>query len=553
MTEEFPQPWFDSYPSGSPREIDPDTFPSLKHMLEDAFGRYASLPAFTCMGTTLTFAEVDQQSRYLAAYLQNSAGLAPGDRVAIMLPNILQYPIAAFAALRAGMVVVNVNPLYTPDELEHQLQDSGARALIVLENFATTFAQIAAPTDVQTVITTGIGDLLTPLRRVLTNFVVRHVKRMVPAYDIPNRVSFRRALTEGKWRVYEDTPVVGDDLAFLQYTGGTTGVSKGAMLTHRNMVANVLQTVVWVENHINRGEAIVITPLPLYHVFSLTSNLLAFAHYGSRDVLIPNPRDIAGFIKEISKFRFTNMTAVNTLFSALINHPDFDKIDFSRLVLAVGGGMAVQRAVADEWEKLTGNILTQGYGLTEASPVVTTNPVGTQFTGAVGIPVPSTQITIRDDDGAVLPVGEIGEICVRGPQVMKGYWNRPDETANVMLNDWLKTGDIGRLDEQGFLFIEDRKKDMIIVSGFKVFPNEIEDVIAHHPGVLEVAAVGVPDERSGETVKIFVVRKDPALTEADLLAYCKEHLTGYKRPHHVEFRDDLPKSNVGKILRRELR
>jgi len=536
-----------------PSSIDADQFSSLKHLLEDAFERYADLPAFTCMGTTLTFAEVDQQSRYLAAYLQNSAGLEPGDRVAIMLPNILQYPVAAFAALRAGMAVVNVNPLYTPDELEHQLKDSGAVALIVLENFAITYARIAASTDVKAVITTGIGDLLTPLRRLITNFVVRRIKRMVPAYDIDSAVSFRRALNEGKWRVYEEVSVQPEDVAFLQYTGGTTGVSKGAMLTHRNMVANVLQSMAWMEGHVARGECIVITPLPLYHVFSLTSNLLSFVHFGGRDVLIPNPRDIKGFIKELSKYKFTNITMVNTLFSALVNDPDFAKADFSRLVFGVGGGMAVQRAVADRWHSITGNTVTQGYGLTESSPVVTTNPRGTPFTGSVGLPVPSTQVTIRDDDGNVLPVGEVGEICVRGPQVMKGYWNRPDETANVMVDGWLKTGDIGRLDEAGFVFIEDRKKDLIIVSGFNVYPNEVEDVVAHHPGVLEVAAVGVPDERTGEAVKLFVVRKDASLTGEDLIAYAREHLAGYKRPRQVEFRDDLPKSNVGKILRRELR
>ncbi len=553
MSAEIPDPWLQSYPPGLPHEIDADEFSSLKHLLEDAFERYADLPAFTCMGTTLTFAEIDQQSRYLAAYLQSSAGLEPGDRVAIMLPNILQYPVAAFAALRAGMVVVNVNPLYTPDELAHQLEDSGATALVVLENFATTYAQVAAKTGVKAVITTGIGDLLTPIRRLVTNFVVRRIKRMVPAFDIDGALSFRRALNEGKWRVYEDVEVGPEDVAFLQYTGGTTGVSKGAMLTHRNMIANILQSMAWMEGHVERGAAVVITPLPLYHVFSLTSNLLAFVYFGGRDVLIPNPRDIKGFVKELRKYKFTNITAVNTLFGALLNEPDFAKADFSRLVFGVGGGMAVQRAVADRWQAVTGNIITQGYGLTEASPVVTTNPRGAPFTGSVGLPVPSTQVSIQDDDGRVLPIGEIGEICVRGPQVMKGYWNRLDETANVMSDGWLKTGDIGRFDAGGFLFIEDRKKDMIIVSGFKVFPNEVEDVMAHHPGVLEVAAVGVPDERAGESVKLFVVRKDPNVTEADLIAYAREHLTGYKRPHQVEFRDELPKSNVGKILRRELR
>ena len=552
--QSFPKPWLDSYPEGVPTEIRPDDFPSLKHMMEASFKRYASAPAFTCMGTTLTYAEVDQLSRYLAAFLQKRTGLSRGDRVAVMLPNLLQYPVAAFAVLRAGMVVVNVNPLYTPRELEHQLKDSGARAIVILENFAQTLEQVQGATELDTVITTGLGDLLSGPRRLLTNFVVRRVKRMVPDFRLPGALNLRRVLREGKWQVYDPPELDPDELAFLQYTGGTTGVSKGAMLSHRNMVANVLQTTAWVNGHVTPGKDVVITPLPLYHVFSLTSNLLSFLYLGGRDVLIPNPRDLPSFIKDMRRYPFSYISAVNTLFNALLHAEGFDALDFSRLRVAVGGGMAVQRSVAQQWQQVTGCGLTQGYGLTEASPVVCTNPVGVEFNGAIGLPVPSTDVAILGDSGQFLEVGEIGEICVQGPQVMQGYWNRPEETAKTMLDGgWLRTGDIGRLDDAGFVYIEDRKKDMINVSGFNVFPNEVEDVVAHHPGVLEVAAIGVPDERSGETVKIFVVRKDPDLTADDLLDYCRTQLTGYKRPHHVEFRDELPKTNVGKILRRELR
>lgn len=547
------KPWLEHYPPGLPKEIDADLFPSLQALLDYCFKQFRDLRAFSCLGGNLSYADVDQQSRYVAAFLQHR-GLKPGDRVAVMLPNISQYPVVAFAVLRAGMTVVNVNPLYTPRELEHQLEDSGAKALIILENFANTFAEIRQHTNVEHVVVTGLGDALPAIKRIATNFVVRRVKKLVPPYDLAGSVSYRRMIKEGKWNVFKPPEVGPDDIAFLQYTGGTTGVAKGAMLTHRNMVANVLQTSGWLRPEERGRQEVGVTPLPLYHIFSLTANLFACFYLGFNNVLIPNPRDLNAFIKDLKKQPFSYITGVNTLFNALLTQEDFGSVNFSRLRVTTGGGMAVQKVVADRWKEKTGIPISQGYGLTESSPVVCTNPPGDPFNGSVGLPVPSTDVTIRDDDGAVLPLGEVGEICVKGPQVMKGYWNRPEETANVMLEGgWLKTGDIGRLDEAGRLFIEDRKKDMIIVSGFKVFPNEVEDVVARHPGVLEVAAVGVPDEHSGETVKLFVVKRDPALTEADLLAYCREELTGYKRPHAIEFRDDLPKSNVGKILRRELR
>lgn len=547
------RPWLAHYPEGLPEEVDADRFASLPDLLNHSFKQFRDFRAFSCLGGNLSYADIDQHSRYVAAFLQHR-GLEPGDRVAVMLPNISQYPIAAFAVLRAGMTVVNVNPLYTPRELEHQLKDSGAKALIILENFANTFAEIREHSSVEHVVVTGLGDALPGLKRIATNFVVRRIKKLVPPYDLPGSVSYGRMIKEGKWNVFKAPDVGPEDIAFLQYTGGTTGVAKGAMLTHRNMVANVLQTSGWLRPRETGRQEIGVTPLPLYHIFSLTANLFACFHLGFNNVLIPNPRDLKAFVKDLKKQPFSYITGVNTLFNALLNHEDFDSVDFSRLRVATGGGMAVQKIVAERWEEKTGVHISQGYGLTESSPVVCTNPPGDPFNGSVGLPVPSTDVTIRDDDGVVLPQGEVGEICVKGPQVMKGYWNRPEETANVMLDGgWLKTGDIGRLDESGRLFIEDRKKDMIIVSGFKVFPNEVEDVVARHPGVVEVAAVGIPDEHSGEAVKLFVVRRDPALTEADLMAFCREELTGYKRPHAIEFRDDLPKSNVGKILRRELR
>ena len=548
------RPWLAAYPDGVPADIDPATYRSLNHLICASLERNADEPAFTNFGTTLSYREVEHLSRRFGAWLQ-TRGLTRGDRIAIMMPNLLQYPVAAFAALRAGFVVVNVNPLYTPRELEHQLADSGARLVIVLENYAATVQQAMVGTDVAEVVVTRIGDHLPLLRRLLTNFVVKYVRRLVPSWHIPRVIWYRDALAQTAGAKFEEVDAGPDDLAFLQYTGGTTGVAKGAMLTHRNMVSNVLQAVAWARPFIRGRGDIVVTPLPLYHIFSLTANLFAFLEFGGCNLLITNPRDIPGFIKELHKTRFTYLTGVNTLFNALLHAPDLKTIDFSALKVCMGGGMAVQRAVAEAWQAATGTVLAQGYGLTEASPIVCASPLDQrEFTGSVGLPLPSTRVRIVDDDGQPRPLGEPGEICVLGPQVMAGYWNRPDETQNVFDQDgWLKTGDMGRLDAQGFLFIEDRKKDMIVVSGFKVYPSEVEDVVAQHPGVREVAAVGVPDERSGELVRLFVVRKDPELSAETLIAYCRERLTGYKVPASVEFRDELPKSNIGKILRRKLR
>ncbi len=547
--------WLSSYPEGVPSDIDPGPHRSLKSLIEAGLSEFKNLPAFSNMGATLSFGEVDELSRYFAAFLQSSAGLAPGDRVAVMLPNVLQYPVAVFGIHRAGMVVVNVNPMYTARELKHQLTDSGARAIVILENFAGTLQQVIGDTDVQTVIVTSLGDLFPPLKRWVTGFVVKRIKKLVAPFDIPDAIPFRRALADGRWQPFEDVEVSPDDVAFLQYTGGTTGVSKGAVLTHRNMLSNVLQGEAWFASSTTRGADVVITALPLYHVYSLTCNLLTFVKLGGHNILITNPRDLGSFLADLKRYPFTYISGVNTLFNALLNEPGFAQLDFRRLRISSAGGMAVQRAVAERWKQVTGSTLLQGYGLTETSPVVTANPAELEeFTGSVGLPLPSTDVSIRDEQGEPLGVGEVGEICVRGPQVMAGYWNRPTETAAVMLDGgWLRTGDLGRLDERGFLFIEDRKKDLIIVSGFNVYPNEIEDVVMRHPGVLEVAAVGVPDERAGEAVKIFVVKKDPSLTASALQDYCRGELTGYKVPRIVEFRDELPKSNVGKVLRRVLR
>ncbi|TWG78814.1 long-chain acyl-CoA synthetase [Cupriavidus gilardii J11] len=493
-----------------------------------------------------------------AAWLQ-SRGLKPGARVAIMMPNVLQYPVVLAAVLRAGLVVVNVNPLYTPRELEHQLKDSGAEAIVILENFASTLQQVLAATPVRHVVVASMGDMLGAVKGALVNFVVRNVKKMVPAWELPNCVRFPVALAEGARLTRQPVDTGPDDIAFLQYTGGTTGVSKGAVLLHRNVVANVLQSQAWMQPALAKGlpieQVVTITALPLYHIFALTVCALLGMRNGGLSVLIPNPRDIPGFIKELQKYRFHMFPAVNTLYNALINHPDIDKVDFSGLRVANGGGMAVQEAVARKWLAKTGCPIIEGYGLSETSPSATCNPTDSDaFSGTIGLPLPSTDIAIRDDDGRDVPLGQPGEICIRGPQVMAGYWNRPDETAKVMTQDgFFKTGDIGIMDERGYTRIVDRKKDMILVSGFNVYPNEIEGVVAECPGVLEVAAVGVPDEHSGEVVKLFVVRKDPALTEQDVIAFCKERLTGYKRPKYVEFRTELPKTNVGKILRRELR
>lgn len=548
--------WLKEYPAGVPTEIDLNEFASLKDILEKSCQRFADLPAYSNMGVTLRYRDIDRLSRDFGAWLQ-ARGLGKGDRVAIMMPNALQYPVALFGVLRAGMTVVNVNPLYTPRELEHQLIDSGATVIVIIENFAHTLQEVLAKTPVKTVITTELGDLFPFLKRLLVNFVVKHVKKMVPAWEIPGAIPFRRVLSEGAGKTLNDVPLNHDDLAFLQYTGGTTGVSKGAMLTHGNMVANLQQASAWLKPFSKPAEETIITALPLYHIFSLTANCLTFMKVGGHNILITNPRDMPGFVKELGKVKFTVITGVNTLFNGLLHTPGFDRLDFSALKISLGGGMAVQRAVAERWKQLTGTPLIEAYGLTETSPAACINPLTlTEYNGSIGLPLSSTELSIRDDEDRERGIGpdEIGEICLRGPQVMRGYWERPEETAKVMTEDgYLRTGDVGYVDERGYVRIVDRKKDMILVSGFNVYPNEIEDVVVHHPGVLEAAAVGVPDEKSGEAVKIVVVKKDPALTAEALIAHCREHLTSYKVPRHVEFRDELPKTNVGKILRRMLR
>jgi long-chain acyl-CoA synthetase len=549
------QPWIDNLPKDVPAQIDVAQCASLVDMFEAAVAKYAEQPAFINMGATLTYTELEERSRAFAAYLQNELKLAKGDRVAIMMPNLLQYPIALFGVLRAGMVVVNVNPLYTPRELKHQLNDSGAKAIVVVSNFARTLEEVVEETQVQSIIITGLGDLLSAPKRTLVNFIVKYIKKLVPKYSLPQALPMRQSLSKGKRMQYVKPEIVSEELAFLQYTGGTTGVSKGAMLSHGNVVANVLQADGAYSPALNDGTELVVTALPLYHIFALTVNCLLFLHKGSNNLLITNPRDIPGFVAELKKYPFTALTGVNTLFNALVNNEDFCSLDFSRLKLSIGGGMAVQRAVADKWQTITRTRLLEGYGLTEASPLVTCCPYDLDgYNGSIGFPAPSTLIQIRDDDGQVLPQGDTGELFVKGPQVMKGYWQRPDESAKVLDNDgWLATGDIGYMDEKGFFYIVDRKKDMILVSGFNVFPNEVEEVVALHPKVIEVAAVGIPCETSGELVKVFVVTKDKTLTEKDIIEHCRIHLTGYKVPKLVEFRQELPKTNVGKILRRELR
>ena len=549
------RPWLASYPPGTPVEIDPEQYRSVVALLEECCDRFRHRPAFINMGRSITYGDLDRLSATFAAFLVNDLKLAKGDRIAIMLPNLLQYPIVIMAALRAGLTVVNTNPMYTPRELKHQLDDSGASAIIVLDNFARTVAEVIGGTQCKHVICTGIGDLLGFPKSAITNFVVRHVKKMVPAYSLPNAIRFNEALGRGLRSKLGKVDVGPDDLAFLQYTGGTTGVAKGAMLTHRNMVSNMLQAHAWISSNMREGEEVVITALPLYHIFALTANFLVFARVGGYNHLITNPRDMPAFVKSIKSTGFTALTGVNTLFAGLLNTAGFDQVDFSRLRLTLGGGMAVQRAVAERWKKVTGCTLAEAYGLTETCPAVCINPLDiAEYNGSIGLPIPSTDIAIRDDDGNDLANDAIGELCVRGPQVMKGYWNRPEETAQVLSADgWLRTGDIARIDERGFVYIVDRKKDMILVSGFNVYPNEVEDVVAQMPGVLEVAAVGVPDEKSGEAVKIVVVRKDPSLTQEQIRAHCKENLTPYKMPRYIEFRESLPKTNVGKILRRELR
>jgi long-chain acyl-CoA synthetase len=548
------KPWLASYSPGVPAEIDPDRYPSLVALLEASFARFAEQPAFTNLGTTLKFREVERLSRAFAAYLQ-TLGLERGDRVAIMVPNTLQSPVALFGILRAGMVAVNVNPMYTITELGHQLADSGARVVVVLENFAHVVAAALPQTNVQTVIVTRLGDHCSPLKRAVVNFVVKHVKKLVPPWQIAGAVAYRDALARGATRAYTAPRLVGSDLAFLQYTGGTTGRAKGAMLTQRNMVANTLQAAAWARPYYEPDAGVVVTPLPLYHVYSLTANLFCFVELGGHNLLITDPRDFKGFIALLRKSKFAFMTGVNTLFNVLLHTPGFAELDFSSLRVVMGGGMAVQRDVAARWQAVTGVVIAQGYGLTEASPIVAGNPLHLkEFTGSVGLPFPSTDVAIFDESDRQLPQGEVGEICVRGPQVMAGYWGQPDETAKVTLGDgWLRTGDIGRLDAAGFVFIEDRKKDVIVVSGFKVYPNEIEDVATLQPGVREAAAIGVPDAQSGEAVKLFIVRSDEKLTTADVIAHARRSLTGYKVPRHVEFVASLPKSNVGKVLRRALK
>jgi long-chain acyl-CoA synthetase len=547
--------WLKDYPPDVPAEIDPDSVRSLVQMFEDACSQYAAKPAVSNMGRTLSYAELGELSRRFAAWLQRLAGVKKGDRVALMMPNILQYPIAIIGALRAGCTVVNVNPLYTARELEHQLNDSGSTVIVIFENACAVLEQVIARTPVRHVIVTGIGDMLGFPRGAVTNFVIRRVRKMVPPWKLPGALKFNDVMKAGATLTPDPVDVSGEDVAFLQYTGGTTGISKGAILTHRNLVANTLQVVAFMPELLTIEDSVVITALPLYHIFALTSNFLVFTRVGGQNLLITNPRDMAGFVRELGRVRFTFITGVNTLFNALLNTPGFDKLDFSSLKVALGGGMAVQAAVSERWREVTGRHICQGWGLTESSPVGTANlPGTTEFTGSIGYPLPSTEISIRDDDGNPVPTGGVGEICLRGPQVMRGYWNRPEETAKVMLpGGWLRTGDIGRMDERGRTYIEDRKKDMILVSGFNVYPNEVEGVVAKMPGVLEVAAVAQPDEKSGEVVALFIVRKDPALTSEQVIAFCRGELTGYKVPRSVHFRSELPKTNVGKILRRTLR
>ena len=548
------RPWLAHYPEGVPAEIDVNQYASVAAVVEEAFERFRQRPAFASFGKILSYGQIDEMSRQFAGYLTGVLKLKQGDRIAIMMPNVLQYPIALFGALRAGLVVVNTNPMYTARELRHQLEDAGAKAIVVLDNFAATLQQVVAETHVEHIVTTGIGDLLGAKGAVI-NFVLKHVKKMVPPFELPHAVRFTDALFKGKPHPLPKVQLGHDDIAFLQYTGGTTGVAKGAMLTHGNMVANMLQAGAWIGSNMKHGEEVVITALPLYHIFSLTANGLVFMRLGGLSWLITNPRDMPGFVKELKKSKFTALTGVNTLFNGLLNTPGFAELDFSRLHLSLGGGMAVQRAVAERWKKVTGCTLVEAYGLTETSPAVCINPLDLKdYNSSIGLPIPSTDVAIWSEESQPLPIGEVGELMVRGPQVMKGYWQRADETAKVLGADgWLHTGDIARMDDTGYVYIVDRKKDMILVSGFNVYPNEVEDVVMQHPGVSEVAAVGVPDEHSGEVVKLFVVRKDPNLTVEELKKFCHDNLTGYKRPKLIEFRDALPKSNVGKILRRELR
>ena len=547
------RPWLKNYPKGVPANIDPDEYTTLVEMIDTVLEKYKKLPAFSCMSKELTYEQVDKMSKAFGAYL-HSRGLEPGDKIAIMMPNLLQYPIALFGALRAGLVVVNTNPLYKQREMLHQFSDSGAKAIIIVENFASNLEKIIGDTQIKTVIITSIGELLGFPKKAVVNFVVRSLKRMVPKYEIPNAVTFTEAIRQGRKFTLKPHEGGAEDVILLQYTGGTTGVSKGAMLTNRNLVANMQQIKSIMVPFLKEKEEIALCPLPLYHIFAFTVNCLAIMNTGGLSVLVTNARDLPSVIKAMKSYPVSIMTGVNTLFNALLNHKDFASIDFSSLKITAGGGMAVQRPVAEQWQKVTGCFLSEGYGLTETSPVATSNPYdGAGRLGTIGIPVPSTDIRIVDDQGNIMPPNEVGEIQIKGPQVMKGYYNRPEATSQVISDGWLKTGDIGKMSEDGFFEIVDRKKDMILVSGFNVYPNEVEEVIAGHPKVLEVAAIGVPDSKSGEVVKVFVVKKDKSLKKNELIEYCRENMTGYKVPKKVEFRDELPKTNVGKILRRALR
>jgi long-chain acyl-CoA synthetase len=546
--------WTQNYPKGVNPEIDLTKYGSILDLIEETFSKFTSQPAFENMGHTLSFRQIDDLSKNFASFLQNELELNPGDRIAIQMPNLLQYPVALFGALRAGLVVVNTNPLYTPTEMRHQFKDSGAKAIVILANFASHLQEVLPDTDIRSVVITEIGDMLPFPKSLVVNSVVKYVKKMVPAYNIPQAISFNEAIAAGSEYTYERPQVSQKDIAFLQYTGGTTGVSKGAILSHKNILANTLQIVEWMKPRLVAGQETVITALPLYHIFSLTVNCFAIMNYGGKNILITNPRDIPAFIKTLKKQTFTVVTGVNTLFNALMNHPDFNTINFKNLKISVAGAMALQRPVAEKWKQLTKTLLVEGYGLTEASPVVCCNPIieGLDKLGTIGLPLPSTDVTLLDDQGKSVPLGEPGELAVKGPQVMEGYWQRSDETAKVIKNGWLLTGDVAIRDDQGYFKIVDRKKDMILVSGFNVYPNEIEEVLVAHPSVLEAAAVGIPDEKSGESVKAFVVKK-AEVTEAELIEFCRNRLTNYKVPKKIEFKKELPKTNVGKILRRSLR
>jgi len=549
------RPWLENYDKGVKAEIDWGGLKSITDLLDRSFNKYKNRPCFSNMGKTITYGELQNLSLRFAHYLQHDLGLKKGDRVALMMPNVLQYPVALFGILQAGMIAVNVNPLYTPRELEHQLNDSGAKAIVIYSNSAHVLEQVIQRTKLEHIIVTDIGDLLGFPKSFVVNFVIKYIKKMVPKFHLPQSCYFNEALMKGDATKFKPVDLTLDDIAFLQYTGGTTGISKGAILTHRNIVANLLQAREWIKDFIKESEEIIITPLPLYHIFSLTANCLIFFSVGGLNVLITNPRDLPNFVKELKKWKFTAITGVNTLFNALLNNADFRKLDFSTLHITLGGGMAVQKVVAEKWKKITGTPLIEAYGLTETSPAACINPMTLRdYNGFIGLPISSTLVAIKDDAGNDLPYGEAAELCIKGPQVMLGYWNRPDETSKVMTKDgYFRTGDIGVMDSKGFCKIVDRKKDMILVSGFNVYPNEIEDVVAHHPKVLEAAAIGIPDEKSGEVVKLYIVAKDKSLTADEILEYCRKNLTAYKIPKLIEFRTELPKSNVGKILRKDLR